>query len=139
MHEAEKLSLQQIEKFPSGREEVRFEGQERKPRFTIGSSRLLCQQEYTRQGRRARGLLRRYLVKMTGSEPGAGDAVDRALSWTADQVQAAAYRRHRFPQRYTRADIELLATVDEAHEKLSGPATRRILRARIPPVRQARV
>ena len=42
-------------------------------------------------------------------------------------LQAAPYRRHRFPQRNTRADIELLATVDEAHENLSGPATRRIL------------
>jgi transposase InsO family protein len=30
-------------------------------------------------------------------------------------------------QLYTRADIELLAAVDEAHETLSGPATRRIL------------
>jgi hypothetical protein len=37
------------------------------------------------------------------------------------------YRRHRFPQRYTAADVELLARVDEAHETLSGPATRRIL------------
>jgi transposase InsO family protein len=37
------------------------------------------------------------------------------------------YRRHRFPQRYTRAAIELLAIVEEAHESLSGPATRRIL------------
>ncbi len=43
------------------------------------------------------------------------------------ELQPAHYRRHRFPQRYTRADIELLATVDEAHETLSGPATRRIL------------
>ena len=43
------------------------------------------------------------------------------------ELQPASYRRHRFPQRYTRADIELLATVDEAHESLSGPATRRIL------------
>ena len=39
----------------------------------------------------------------------------------------APYRRHRFPQRYTSADIELLATVDEAHETLSQLATRRIL------------
>jgi transposase InsO family protein len=37
------------------------------------------------------------------------------------------YRRHRFAQRYTAADVELLARVDEAHETLSGPATRRIL------------
>lgn len=32
--------------------------------------------------------------------------------------------RLRFPTRYTRADVELLAQVDEAHETLSGPATR---------------
>jgi transposase InsO family protein len=37
------------------------------------------------------------------------------------------YRRHRFPQRYTRVDVELLAAVDEAHETLSGPATQKIL------------
>jgi transposase InsO family protein len=42
-------------------------------------------------------------------------------------LQSAPYRRHRFPQRYTRADLELLAIVDEAHDNLSGPATRRIL------------
>ena len=43
------------------------------------------------------------------------------------KIEVLPYRRHRFPQRYTRADIELLATVDEAHEALSGPATRRVL------------
>jgi transposase InsO family protein len=37
------------------------------------------------------------------------------------------YRRQRFPKRYTTADIALLASVDEAHETLSGPATRKIL------------
>jgi transposase InsO family protein len=43
------------------------------------------------------------------------------------QVRRKSSRRHRFPTRYSRADIELLALVDEAHESLSGPATRRIL------------
>jgi transposase InsO family protein len=43
------------------------------------------------------------------------------------QVRMKTSHRHRFPTRYTRADIELLAQVDEAHESLSGPATRRIL------------
>ena len=42
-------------------------------------------------------------------------------------LQSAPYRRHRFPQCYTRADVELLAIVDEAHDNLSEPATRRIL------------
>src|SRR5262249_32674547 len=42
-------------------------------------------------------------------------------------VRAAAYQRHRFAARYTPEDITLLAEVDRAHERLSGPATRRIL------------
>jgi hypothetical protein len=48
VHETEKLSLQQIEQFLLAAKEVRFE------------AGLLCQQEYLRQGRPARGLLRRY-------------------------------------------------------------------------------
>jgi hypothetical protein len=43
------------------------------------------------------------------------------------RVQGTVYRRRRFAELYTRADLELLASVDEAHETLSGPATRRIL------------
>ena len=42
------------------------------------------------------------------------------------------YRRHSFPQRYTREDIELLAAVDEAHETLSGPATQKLLQRGLP-------
>ena len=42
-------------------------------------------------------------------------------------VQVAPYQRHSFPARYMAEDIALLAEVDRAHERLSGPATRRIL------------
>ena len=43
------------------------------------------------------------------------------------EVKEKAYRRNRFASRYTKADIELLAEVDEAHETLSGPATQKLL------------
>jgi hypothetical protein len=36
--------------------------------------------------------------------------------------------RPRFHRHYTAADLQLLAFVDEAHEQLSGPATRHILK-----------
>ena len=42
------------------------------------------------------------------------------------QVREKEYRRHHFPGPY-RADLLLLAGVDEAHGRLSGPATRKIL------------
>jgi hypothetical protein len=42
-------------------------------------------------------------------------------------VQERSYRRNCFTSRYTAADIEPLAAVDQAHETLSGPATQKIL------------
>jgi transposase InsO family protein len=125
VHEAEKLSLQEIETFLLAAKEVRFEASQREEVYGW-IERLLCQQEYVRQGRRARGLLRRYIGKMTGlSRAQLTRLVGRYVA--TGQVGKKATRRHRFPQRYTSADIELLARVDEAHESLSGPATRRIL------------
>ena len=125
VHEAETLSLPQIEKFLLAAKEVRFEASQREEVYGW-VERLLCQQEYARQGRRARGLLRRYLGKMTGlSRAQLTRLVGRYLA--TGQVRRKTHCRRRFPTRYTRADIELLAQVDEAHESLSGPATRRIL------------
>ena len=124
VHETEKLSLQQIEQFLLAAKEVRFEASQREEIYGW-VERLLCQQEYMGQGRRARGLLRRYLSKMTGlSRAQLTRLVGRYLA--TGRVRIKTSNRHRFPTRYTRADIELLAQVDEAHETLSGPATRRI-------------
>jgi hypothetical protein len=60
VHEAEKLSLQEIEQFLLAATEVRFEASQGAEVYGW-VERLLCQQEYGRQGRRARGLLRRYV------------------------------------------------------------------------------
>jgi len=125
VHEAEKLNLEQIQAFLKASEGIRFEGESRQPVYHW-IEEVLRQQQYAQQGRAARGLLRRYLGKMTGLSRA---QVTRLIARYRAQgeIQPVAYRRHRFPQRYTRADVELLATVDEAHESLSGPATRRIL------------
>jgi hypothetical protein len=40
---------------------------------------------------------------------------------------AGRRRRSRFAERYTCADAELLATMDETHDTISGPATRKLL------------
>jgi transposase InsO family protein len=87
---------------------------------------VLVGRQYGQLGKPARGLVRRYIEKMTGLSRA---QVTRLIAcYTASgRVQGTVYRRRRFAQLYTRADIELLASVDEAHETLSGPATRRIL------------
>ena len=125
MHEAEKLSLEQIEAFLNASQEIRFEGETQKQIYHW-IEQVLRRQEYQQQSRRARGLLRSYVIKMTGLSRA---QVTRLITRyrKSGSLESASYRRHRFPQRYTRADLELLAQVDEAHENLSGPATRRIL------------
>jgi transposase InsO family protein len=122
---AENLSLERIGAFLQASQDIRFTGEKREQVYAW-IEQLLRQQQYCQQGRKARGLLRRYIEKMTGLSRA---QVTRLIGryQASGTVQAEAYRRHRFPQRYTRADIELLAAVDAAHESLSGPATRRIL------------
>jgi len=125
MHQAEKLNLDQIEAFLKASEEIQFEGKTQ-GQIYHWIEQVMGRQPYVKQRRRARGLLRQYLQRITGmSRAQVTRLIGRYL--THGEIQPVRYRRHSFPQRFSRADAELLATVDEAHETLSGPATRRIL------------
>ena len=125
MQRAETLTIEQIERFLAASEEVRLRALDREEIYSWVEGTLRAQQ-YEKQTKAVRGLLLRYLVKMTGLSCAQMDRLVRRFR-EHGQVKESGYRRHRFPQRYTRADIELLAMVDEAHETLSGPATKRIL------------
>jgi len=121
----ERLSLEQIRAFLEASEEIRFEAVQRDQVYEW-ITRTLCEQEYCKQGRGVKGMLRAYLGKMTGLSRA---QLTRLISRYRDSgaVRERSYRRNRFANRYTAGDIELLAAVDEAHETLSGPATRKIL------------
>jgi transposase InsO family protein len=125
MDDREMLSLEALGRFVEAGEKIRFEADDRQQRYGW-VEQVLVGHEYALLGKAARGLVRRYIEKMTGLSRA---QVTRLIArYTASgRVQAPVYQRRRFPQLYTRADIELLASVDEAHEMLSGPATRRIL------------
>jgi transposase InsO family protein len=127
---AEKLSLVEIEAFLSASESVRFAG----PRGGSGRTelygwveRLLCHHQYPLQKRRAKGLLRAYVEHMTGFSRAQATRLIGGFV-TAGRVALKPSARPRFQRHYTAADVQLLASVDEAHERLSGPATRQILK-----------
>jgi transposase InsO family protein len=121
----EKLSLEQIRGFLEATEEVEFEAANRAEVYGW-VSRTLCEQEYWTQSRATKGLLRQYLQKITGLSRA---QVTRLIAGylKIGEVKERSYRRNRFAKRYTTSDVALLAEVDEAHETLSGPATRKIL------------
>jgi transposase InsO family protein len=125
MQDGEKLIPEQIRALLAASQPLRFQGQKRQEVYEW-ITRTLRRQQYRQQGKTMRGLLKRYLEKMTGrSRTQITRLVARYLEHR--EVKLVSYRRHRFPSRFTRADLELLAAVDEAHETLSGPATKKIL------------
>jgi transposase InsO family protein len=124
MQDGEKQSPEQIRAFLEASEEVQFEGKRRQEVYDW-ITRLLRRQSYRTEGKVVRGLLRRYVAKMTGrSRAQVTRLIGRYLKHS--EVLETSQRRHRFESRFAPADIELLAQVDEA-ETLSGPATKKIL------------
>ena len=110
-------------------QEVRFAAKGRKEIYEW-VERVLVRQEYAMQGKRTRGVVRAYLAKMTGKSLPQITRLVRQYRETG-QVRARIYRRRKFVRVYTEADVRLLAKVDRAHERLSGPATRRILERKV--------
>ena len=125
MDDSEASSLEQVRAFLEGAGEVRFAGQSRGEVYGW-TERTLVRFQYKSLGRQEKGLVRRYIGRMTGLSRA---QVTRLIAgYTASgRVKAASYQRRKFAARYTRADVELLAYVDKGHGNLSGPATKRIL------------
>src|SRR6202171_4319958 len=125
MENGERLSLEQIRAFLEASGEVHFQAHDRRALYEW-VNQTLRHQDYGRLKREDKGWVRLYLAKMTGLRRAQVARLIRCYQ-QGGEVKPRAYRRHRFPRRYTYSDIELLAAVDEAHETLSGPATQKIL------------
>ena len=125
MDDSEATSLEQIRAFLAGSGEVRFAGQRREEVYGW-VEKTLVRHQYASLDRPGKGLVRRYIARMTGLSRAQVTRLITGYGKTG-RVKAAAYQRTKFATRYTAADVDLLAYVDKAHGNLSGPATRRIL------------
>lgn len=125
MEAGERLSLEQIRAFLKASEEVEFKARNREEVYGW-VDQTLRQIRYEDLKRSGRGLVRRYVAKMTGLSRAQSTRL-LTLYRKGEEVKPKPYRRHRFRKRYTGADVELLAAVDEAHGTLSGPATQKLL------------
>jgi len=106
MKAGEKLSLGQIQAFLEGSEEVRFEAKCQAGLYEW-VSRTLQEHGYHRLSKKGKGLVKRYISKMTGLSRA---QVTRLISQYDEtgEVKVKRQQRRRFAPRYTRADIELL-------------------------------
>jgi hypothetical protein len=96
------------------------------PGFMAASEETVTEKQYHVQGKKNKGLLRSDVAKVTSlSRAQVTRLIGQCLA--TGKIEERGYLSRRFPSVYTRKDSELLATVDEAHETLSGPATQKIL------------
>src|SRR5271163_1313560 len=125
MRDGERLSLEQMQTFLEASEEVGFRAEDRKEAYGW-TERILCGQEYMSLSRGGKGVVKRYIAKVTGlSRAQVTRLIQQYVEGGTVRVRRGSGRR--FTARYNAADIALLAHVDEAHETLSGPATQKIL------------
>jgi hypothetical protein len=126
MQNAERLNPDQISEFLKLSGGIEFVGQRRSEIYAWVQGALVAQ-EYARQAKKQRGAIRAYLSKMTGlSVPQMARLIGKYLE--TGVVELKPYRRHEFARKYTAKDMALQAEVDRAHEGLSRPATRWILK-----------
>jgi len=104
---SERLSLEQIQAFLDGSGEVGFKGQNREEVYGW-VNQTLRQQRYEELKRSERGVVRRYVEKMTGLSRAQTTRLITVYV-RGEEVKPQPYRRRRFARRYTREDIALLA------------------------------
>jgi transposase InsO family protein len=126
MQNAEELNPEQISEFLKASHGIVFSGQGRAEIYGW-TQQVLIAQEYASLGKKERGAVRAYITKVTGLSLPQAARLIRMYRETG-RIEQQPHQRRQFPRKYTVGDVTLLALVDRAHERMSGPATRCILR-----------
>lgn len=123
---SEKLSLVEVERFwrPLGAWDLPGTAGRRS---RVGRRRCF---DIRTQTRRGKGLIRACMERMTGlSRAQCTRLIGQYRK--AGRIATGRSRRRNFPRRYTAEDVAALAQVDQAHERMSGLATRCNLQAHL--------
>lgn len=125
MEDKELRTLEQVRHFIESCRRIEFNGLTLKEKYRW-TEEVLKKFKYSRLKKAGKGVIRQYIEKVTGYSR----AQVNRLIWRYQQsgkIKPTEYHRHCFPQKYTLAEVALLARTDEVHGWLSGPATKKIL------------
>lgn len=118
------MSIAQIKEFIKVSKEIQFKGKSRDGKYKW-TENTLSRFRYFSLKKKDRSIIKQYIMKMTGYS----DAqVTRLIAKKkkCGRIRADTTRRHRFKRIYTPGDITRLIETDKAHDRLSGPATKRV-------------
>jgi hypothetical protein len=126
MENLERLSLAELREWVRQHRRVRCQAVEKEAIYGF-LKRVLDSQRYHRLSKADKGVVRRFLEKVTGLSRAQLTRLIQRWSETG-RIEKKTPQRPVFARRYTREDVALLAEVDAAHEDLSGPAVAHLLR-----------
>lgn len=118
-------TLEQVKQFVESSRRIEFNGLNLKEKYRW-TEEVLKKFKYARLKKAGKGVIIQYIGKVTGYSR----AQVNRLIWRYQQsgkIKPTEYSRHRFPQKYTLAEVALISRTDELHGWLSGPATKKIL------------
>ena len=125
MEEAKLRTVAQIRAFLAGTTEISLRIRKEERYGFI--ERTLNRLGYAGQSRANKGVLLRYLERMTGLSRQQVTRLVRQWCKTGEVSRRPGAPKRGFERRYTAADAALLAEVDMLHSTLSGPATKKLM------------
>ena len=118
-------SIEEVEQFTAGAAAVDFCGTSRKEKYAWIEATLI-RFRYARIRKKERSAIKRFIQATTGySAVQLKRLIGQYLG--TGKVLLSAKKKRRFATVYTPGDVALLAATDNAHARLSGPATKRVL------------
>ena len=124
MNDAQLETLDQVRQFLEGTEAISFQIESKDARYRW-LQHTLVKFRYLQLSKTDKGLITRYIRKMTGYSPAQVKRLIRQYRKTGRLVRKQRTNQG-FQLKYTREDKLLLAALDERHNTLSGPATKKL-------------
>lgn len=124
MNDSRIVSISQIKEFIKVSRGIEFQGASRNEKYQWLEEVLLRFRYFTLR-KKEKSTLRNYLMKMTGFSDAQLTRLIVKKKKTG-RIIADTARRHRFPKKYTPEDVARIIETDNAHNRLSGPATKKI-------------
>lgn len=124
MDDSHVVSIAQIREFLKVSRIIEFEGVSQKEKYTWIEN-VLNRFRYSFLRKKDKGIVKSYIMQMTGfSDSQIGKLIKQKKKY--GKIFASSTKRNTFPTTYTPSDIALIVKTDNAHERLSGTATKKI-------------
>lgn len=125
MNDSHMVSIAQLQEFKKVASAITFTGSSKKEKYAWIEDVLMRFCYFSLKKKKDKSTVKRYIMQMTSySDAQITRLITRKKK--SGKIFHSSTKRHTFPHTYTSEDIALLIETDNAHDRLSGKATKKI-------------